>query len=161
MNYYKMKLIIVSILILQLSNMTLSRDMRPCDRKSGNNEIDAKCCAREDPPSWCPSVRPSDQEIEAQISKQSKKMAMKKSGGRGPMMGASPKSSFFPTPHFTPFWPRTCPWWRWCCRYCYFRYIAFRTWPDWWGWWRCILRRCRWFRSRNQSAEMNQAEMSK
>ena len=129
-----------------------------CRAKSGDGETDARCCANDNPPSWCPSGKPNDREIKSQISRasnsrQAMSFAMKESGedeGNKAMMGAASPQSFrgsgggfhnpshFPGPGFGNFWPMFCPWWKWHCRFCYYWHIKFSPWPNWWGYLMCI-----------------------
>ena len=145
---YNMKKVISTLLILLLSNLTLS-----CETKSGDIETDAKCCAKKSRPSWCPE-KPSDNEIRSGISRASKsskamQFARSKSENGGSknapqeMMSIRSNQNISMHPGFGHFWPNFCPWWRWCCRYCFYRYIAFRWPPNWFGYLMCIWRSCR------------------
>ena len=141
-----MKQIISILLVLLISQVALS-----CESKSESNKTNAKCCAKKNPPSWCPE-KPSEEEVDANISRISKsKKAMKfarknSDGGESSGRSGEMQQSFFPGPGlgggFGSFWPMHCPWWRWCCRYCYYRYLVFTSWPSWWRYMVCIWRRC-------------------
>ena len=152
-----MKQIISTLIILLLSNLTLC-----CESKTGNLKTDAECCANENPPSWCPN-RPNDNEVKSGISKasrspQARQFVMRQSEGSVQSSSMEPQKmnfsshsssqnkTFFPGPGLGPgfghFWPMQCPWWKWCCRFCYFLHISLPSWPNWYGYLMCIWNSC-------------------
>ena len=125
-----------------LTIFLLSQEIFSCEEQGKDDEANAECCAKKNSPDWCPSARPSKRMIRSKLKKLSR--SSKARSFRKREMGKSTKSlSSSPRSMSRHFWPSYCPWYRYCCRKCYFWYIVFGH-GDWWGYMQCIWWNCWW-----------------
>ena len=133
-------------LSILLCLLLITKNSFACETQPQDNEERARCCMKQNPPSWCLSPPSRSQLKRASRSASVPSAARSSEGGsgRGGNGFGGPKSLSFPdspsgpglSKHFFPgggfghWWH--CPWWKYCCKWCW--YIC---WGDWWCYWNC------------------------